>query len=81
LGHERPGLRRADGAETVRLIQTMLSQLTVFSVPSTSFAKLPPDPLNEYCFTLSGGFVVTFRRISSTCSCLEIWKVAGFLAE
>src|SRR5947207_2623990 len=69
------------GTDTVRLIHRILSQLSGFSVPSNNLAQLPPDPLNVNSLTRSGGFVVVFRRMSSTCSWREIWKNAGFFAE
>ena len=69
------------GTRTVRFSQTTLSQLSGFSVPSNNLAQLPPEPLNVNSLTRSGGFVVVFRRMSSTCSCREIWKNAGFFAE
>src|SRR6266550_7380676 len=68
------------GNETVLLIHRILSQLSGFSVPSNNFDQLPPDPLNVNSLTRSGGFVVVFRRMSSTCSCREIWKKVGFFA-
>lgn len=75
VGTPRTSLRQQSlhyGKITERLTQTKLSQLSSFSVPSNSFAKVPPAALNENSFTRSGGLVVAFLRTSRICSCLEI---------